>query len=278
MRIAIISKGRSTTLTTPFFFDHYKNSVVVITNPEELAEYQANPRLAGYQLTAANVTGLIPCRNWVLDNIGEEGEWLILMDDNLLGFERVKEPEYSMGTAKKKEDYEQAVSGDEFVELILADLNRWEKKGVTLYGTAVIDDWFFRRKKYKFTAFIQHKCCAIKKTGLRYDTRMNIREEYQITAETLLRQGVVVRNEYLFAKRQHFMEGGIGSREERNPGYLHDAKYLISKYPGLFRINNAKKDCLPNTEICIVPTSLKAIHDWRMNLLLNPKKKPSVKE
>jgi len=257
--IIIISKGRSNLITTPQSLGKFSKNVKVLVPQSELADYKANKTLNEITIIPHVETSLLPTRNRSLD-YGEFGDWIILLDDNLLGWTKVVRGE------------EVKITGEEFICLMRDDLHTCDANDIWLYGTATNSNLMFRRSRYKTSCFVQTKCCAIKKSTYRFDERLYIREEFDMTASHLFNDGRLLRNDHLFAKRKHYMEGGIGSRKEREARYIKDAKFLMKKYPDLLKYVS-KKDHAPYSEINIRITTERGIRKWRKGILRTPQGK-----
>lgn len=271
MDIYCISHNRADIISSHLFFDLAKHNFnLVVRTEEEKEKYLQNETLKNVIFHVSNADpGNVPAHDWKWKNLVPEGRWVLCMDDNILGFQSAKEPFYSKGLgADTPREYED-ISGEDFILKIEDSIKYADSIGSNIVGTAVVDNPFFRKVKYKKVGFIQHKCFAIKKTPkVNYDLNVKIREEYDMTGQQLLHHGFALRNEYLWCKRKHFMKGGIGSYDQRLPGYLHDTRYLMKKYPGLFRVNS-KKDVPEGAEIVVRLTDLNQVEKWRMMMRRN---------
>jgi len=87
-------------------------------------------------------------------------------------------------------------------------------------------------------------------------------DDYAYTAENLKHIGKVLINNYLYPKCNHYEKGGIGTYPERVHKKILDCKYLMNKYPKLFRYFK-KNNCHPEAEIVIRLHTEKQIEKWR---------------
>ena len=108
--------------------------------------------------------------------------------------------------------------------------------------------------------YVISKAAYIKYTGHRYDENILAMDDYGYTADCLLRDGAVLINSWIKPVNKHYEEGGIGTYEQRIPKKIKDAKYLMSKFPNLFRYK-IKKGCHPKAEIQIRFTNPKQVND-----------------
>ena len=142
-----------------------------------------------------------------------------------------------------------------------------DRYGIYYCGFAVVDNAYFRVKKYRYVGYVISKLALIKKTPLiDYDLKIQAMDDYGYTAENLKIFGRVLINNYIFPVANHYQIGGIGTYEERKPKKIADAKYLMNKYPGLFRYKK-KVGCDPKAEIQVRFTNPKQVNLWRKNLL-----------
>lgn len=134
-------------------------------------------------------------------------------------------------------------------------------------GTASVDNYFFRLKKFKEVAFIIGKFfCAKRCRDLNYDPQVKTMDDYDFTAAHLLAHGRVLCNSYAYANGKNFQAGGIGTFQERLPDKIADAAYLLEKYPSLFR-RKSRANSHPLAEIQLRYHSTPQIEKWRKSLL-----------
>lgn len=216
--------------------------------------------------------GITNQRNFIMDNLAKKGEWFITLDDNIHGFKRVIDKYYY--TKKKLEvdsseisqsDFNYNINAKEFLDLVYKDIELAEKIGATYGGFATVDNYFFNAKKYKAVGYVISKAAYIKHTGKRYDEKILAMDDYGYTAECLLKEGAVLINNWIKPINKHYEKGGIGTYEERLPKKIQDAKYLMAKYPGLFRYK-MKKGCHPKAEIQVRFTNQNQVNEWRKKM------------
>jgi len=217
--------------------------------------------------------GITNQRNYIMDNLAKKNEWFITLDDNIEGFKRVVDKYYytkkilpvenSMITQK---DFNQKINALEFIELVIEDIKIAESINATYGGFATVDNYWFNNKKYKAVGYVISKAAYIKYTGYRYDENILAMDDYGYTADCLLRDGCVLINSWIKPINKHYESGGIGTYEERLPKKIIDAKYLMSKFPNLFRYK-LKKGCHPKAEIQIRFTNPNQINDWRKKII-----------
>jgi hypothetical protein len=81
---------------------------------------------------------------------------------------------------------------------------------------------------------------------------------------------IITLDEKVHPISKHYQEGGIGTYDERVEKKIADAKYLMLKYPGLFRYK-IKSGCHPKAEIQIRQNNTRQINEWRREMFLKGK-------
>lgn len=280
MKIIIPSKGRPLSISTHKLFEgqDYK---IVVHNEQEASMYADNPSIPEDKLVVANVPfGVSFIRQWIIDNLIKEGEWFLTADDNIQHFTAVEKSRYDQEelTLETEPDLDEAselaeifmqkIDNDRFWEVVNDTVTKAEKTGAEYCGFAVVDNYYFRNKKWREVGYVISKLALIKKSDIGYDPQIIATDDYGFTAEQLLQRGKVLINNFLFPVAKHYEAGGIGTYEERTPMKIADCKYLMKKYPQLFRYKK-KKGCHPLAEIQVRFTDLTQVEKWRNWLTKN---------
>jgi hypothetical protein len=274
MKIYIPSKGRATTITTHTLFKNYDYTVVV-ANEEEYTAY-SNTIGIEHLVNAHIPYGVAYVRQWILDQV-PQGEWFLMLDDNVSSFTALPEPEYTREEldphimSKETQDtfkklFETEITTEQFLEICSQMIEKANIIGAHLCGFATVDNWYFRNKKWREVGYVITKMALVKKSHLTYDTAFTAMDDYYFTAENLLHFGKVLINNYVYRNATHYQDGGIGPYKEREPRKIADAELLMQRYPGLFRYKN-KVGCHPKAEVQIRFTSLKQVAKWRAAML-----------
>lgn len=271
MKIFINSYNRPEMISTPMLLDEcgvdYK---IVLHNKDEYDRYVLNPKIRKETLFVADQpVGMAGIRNWVLENLVKEGEWYVILDDNITEFQSVPEPEYSeiaLDVKGRPEYYkklfENKVDAKRMIEVFEDSIKTAEKTGAKLIGFGSNLNFFFRSKKYREVGYVIGKTQIIKKTHLRYDLNVSAMDDYLWTAQNLETFGKVLVNNYFVAVKKHYAQGGIGVYEDRLPAKLRETAYLMDRFPGLYRYK-LKAGCHPKAEVQLRFTSLKQVEMWR---------------
>lgn len=181
----------------------------------------------------------------------KEGEWYIKADDNIRAF--IGDDGNALSNARAWQEINEAI-------------NEAEKRGAKLVGFAPVDNPFFRKTKYRDVGYCIGKMYAEKRTAeIAPEGIVRVMDDYERTAQHLLRYGKVLVSNALHSKSKHYEKGGIGTYEDRLPAKLKDAGYLTTKYPDLFRFK-AKRNCETKAELQVRFTSTTQVDQWRLQM------------
>lgn len=245
MKIIIPSKGRAGTISTHLLFEGtgYDYTIVLHTEEERQA-YLKNPTIRKETLIVSNAPFNISAqRQWILEQLIEEGEWFLTMDDNVDGFQGYPQPFYDLGRIDvDKRKYSKDIAAlcrrpmhvMDFLKYCEEMIEYAEEIKTGYCGFAVNDNYFFRTKKYSLVAYICSKVALIKKCGVQYDLMIKAMDDYSFTARNLRKFGKVLKNNFIYPVAQHYESGGIGTYKDRLPKKLSDAELLMKQFPGLF--------------------------------------------
>lgn len=145
------------------------------------------------------------------------------------------------------------------------DIETADRYGIHYGGFATVSNYFFNSKKYRLVGYVISKAAYIKYDSTGYDKNIKAMDDYGFTASSLLKDGAVLINSWIKSINKHYEPGGIGTYDQRVERKIHDAAYLMSKYPGLFRYK-VKKGCHPKAEIQVRFTSTDQVKKWRREL------------
>jgi len=269
MRIIIPSYHRAKTISSHKLFEKYDYTIFVHTEEERSEYLQANPDISPEKLVTTNApAGVANQRQWIQDNFLKKDEWFISLDDNIQEIHAVPEPHYFADELPVKTDksmkalFETVCSPERFIEICEELAQKGEKEGAYNIGFGTTPNFFFRAKKYRYVGYVISKACVRKNVGTPFALDAQSMEDYAYTAETLLRYGKVIVNNFVFPVAKHYEKGGIGTYEERLPRKIRDSETLMQRYPMLFR-HPKKTGTDPLGELAIRFTSLKQVEKWR---------------
>lgn len=273
--IYIPSYNRATTIKTPAYLDASNVPYKVLLHSEQCkADYLAAGLVREKDIIVTGEPfGITNQRNWIINNLAEKGEWYISMDDNISGFKRFDNFIYfgpynevdveSPGITQR--NFNCPVDAEELMSIYDDDINHAETIGSEYVGFATVDNYYFNSKRYKQVGYVISKAVAVKYTGLLYDKNLEAMEDFGFCAEQLLKNGKVLINSWVMPIAGHYEKGGIGTYQERTPRKIIDCKYLMQKYPDLFRYK-VKKDCHPEAELQIRFNNIKQVKEWQQKM------------
>jgi DNA repair photolyase len=274
-RILIASRGRAETITTHRLF-RGQDVYIVVQNEADLAAYEANPDLAGCSIIQTEEdAGLGYTRQWAMDNIAEEGEWVIHCDDNIDSIQAVHEDYYQNERLPVddgrsdfwREIYEQDCAPNRFLgQIVQETIDYAEFEGAHYAAFGNTGNFFFRGRKWSLVGHCWVTLSLVKvERDVRFDPAIRTMDDYQFTAEQLLRHGAVVINKYAHAKKRRYQSGGLGTLSKRLEQKLKDIAKMEHDYPGLFRrVDRANSE--PGAEIRVRFTSREQVERWRAEL------------
>lgn len=241
--------------TYKFFSRDYRQNIILLVEESQYKEYEALDTgcvIVSMPKKEMRANWNMWAHDWKWNNVMEAGERYIFMDDNILWFTRFDDSVYLWAEVAGR-SAEIEITWEEFVEKMKEDIAFASRLWLNMTWTANINNPYFRKNKYSTSVMCQHKCCAVRKVDeYGYDLWVRIREEYDMSAYHIVRDWGVLRNNFLFAKRKHFMKWWIGNYEQRLDWYRSDFDYLRKKYPWMIKANNTKSWVkYRNTEIKI---------------------------
>lgn len=271
IKVFIPSKGRAQTIRTHKLLNDKFDYRILVHSEADRLEYLKNPSIDVSKIIATGIEyNLSKQRNWIFDNVGKE-EWFVTMDDNIDKFTSINLEAYdSQVIDVEKEDsremFENELNADQLYDLILQDIDKMRRNGIKYGGYAVLDNYYFRAKKYRYVGYVISKVAIYQECGLRFDEKAIAMDDYNYTAENLLKVGKVLINNFIFPVAKHYEQGGLGTYEERLERKIKGCTYLMRKYPGLFRYK-AKSGCHPKAEIQVRFTNLSQVNKWRKEVI-----------
>lgn len=271
MKVIIPSWARPTTIRTHKLLPEGTDYKIVVHSKEVAKWYAQNPSIDPKRIVINGLPyGNALARNWILDNLVEEGEWFIMADDNIDGFWIVHESYYgnadidtsTFNSAFWRALFDRDASWETFARRAEEDRAEAERRGARLVGYATNDNHYFRAKKYRDVGYVSTKICLIKKDHLRCDDRLMSKVDFEFTAAHLKEHGRVLINNFIFPRARHFEPGGIGTVKERTPSNVFGCNLLMEKYPGMFAY--ATKSGRQNrSEVKFTFTDVDQVDAWR---------------
>lgn len=270
MKIFIPSYNRADNIKTHLLFkntnyDYY----IVLHNKDQYNQYIKNKTIDKSRLIISNQPlGISNQRNYILNELVKKDEWFIMMDDNINYFTAVDKSLYNKDRLDVKNDkslkplYNKKITINYLFKLIDQDIEKMKKEKIYYAGFAVVPNFYFREKKYRYVGYVISKAAIYKKTDILFNKNISVMDDYYYTAENLKRFGKVLINNYIFPIAGHYEKGGIGKYNDRVKYKIEDCKYLINKYPGLFRYKK-KNSCDPKAELQVNFTNIDQVDIWK---------------
>jgi len=261
MKIIIPSKGRSQTIKTHLLFKN-KDYYIIVHNDSEKDEYLKNKTIDPERIIVSNQPlGISYQRQWILDNLIKDNEWFITADDNI---ERITGL-IGLKIQPTRKDFSKELTTEQFIGICNEMIAISNINNISYCGFAVVDNYFFRLKKYRYAGYVISKLALIKKTGINYDSSILAMDDYGYTAENLLKYGKVLINNFVFPVAKHYQDGGIGNYQERLSKKIKDCVYLMNKYPELFRYKS-KVGCDAKAELQVRFTTTNQVRQWQKEI------------
>jgi hypothetical protein len=261
VKLFIPSHGRAATVRTHIYANGFFDYWIVLHSEEEARWYRKNKSIDPARIVVSGMPlGLGGQRNWILENLVEDGEWFGMFDDNIDGFSGVtgelyNDPKHDVDTFTGpfwRKIYSASVSPYQLSKICEESIQMATTIGARLVGFSVTDNYYFRRKKWQAYGYVSTKAAIIQKTRLRFDPFFKAKDDHDFTAANLTEYGKVLINNYVFPLAGHFEPGGIGNKATRMELCVKESARLVEKYPDLWRLRD-KKSMAPKAEVVLLP-------------------------
>ena len=245
MKIFITSYNRPEKHSTYFYLKKNGLNPKLVVYEEFAAAYSKNVPVEDIIVSGSyqKLNNLAKHRNWIIDNLVEEGEWHIQMSDDATEFFILDEKYYNQEKIDVKKEakffkdlYFTKFDFANFDKIVNELVEKAEKNRVRYAGWAITKNHFYRDRKWNLSGLIDGRFVLIKKSKLRWDENVSTVDDYQFSAENALQFGKVLRNNYFLPEFVRYGDGGVGSEKERFEKKKADLNYLIEKYPLFFAI------------------------------------------
>jgi|TARA_Y100000310_G_scaffold84459_1_gene81329 hypothetical protein len=267
MRTIIPSYNRHETIRTHKLFPP-DSTTIVLSNQEQFDLYSKNDSLEGYNIVVSGIVGnLAKKRQWILDNLVEEDEWITMADDNIRKYRCISMPWYDMPELDEEGITKEVdISSAQGLAVFAETLHEADKRGAKFCGFRSNSNPFFGRRKWSDVSYISTKLCLIKKDSrIKFDPEFPMRDEVLFTAEHLKLFGRVLVNKYLFPGAPHYEKGGLGSLDSRLQRRREECLKLMDKYPNLFRWKK-NKSTPEGSDIQLRLHSVKQVEQWKQQM------------
>jgi len=181
------------------FTHKFISCVQYVVAESEAEEYRKN-NLNVWAIPDSAQGNLCRARNYILDN--SEDKQIIIIDDDLTGFGRYEKQE------------SKRLNEDEFIEFCEHGFILAEDLGVKFWGVNLLQDKGAYREytPLSFTAYIGGPFQAFNNLDLRYDEKLPLKEDYDLSLQVLNKYRKTMRfNAYHYLAKQHTNEGGCAT-------------------------------------------------------------------
>lgn len=276
MKIFIPSYSRQESISTHKIFENHSVSndiKIILHDNEQKKKYLKNPTMRPEWIIVSDQSHQISYqRQFIKDNLVDEDEWFIMMADNIKYFAGIHGDEYNADKLEFTYDeawrkrYNQPSTAEETMFYFNDLLSRCKETGAYLGGFANHDNYFYKKTKWKKHSFVCGKAFIACNDKIEYDHNILTMDDYGYTAENLLTYGKVCVNNFVFPVAKHYQAGGIGTFKQRVNRKIIDCKYLMEKYPELFRYS-VRKNSQEKAEIVVRLNKESQINKWRENMV-----------
>jgi len=237
MKTFIFTYDRFDAIATSIYLKDHPHYVLCHT--EDSAEkFRKAGRIHGELIATGQPKGLSNNRNYALDMMAD-GEWACFWVDDLqsvsvLPEQRKYGEDLNIDSSNQpmfRELFKTDCPAEKFFEVCKETIELAEKKGFALCGFSLTDNPLFRSKHYSYWSLADGRCWLIKKTKLRFDTKVQLIDDTCFTALNLKEFGGVVVNNWLLPKCERYTAGAFGTIKERMEQKKSECKYLVDTYP-----------------------------------------------
>lgn len=221
---------------------------IFVADSSEEKEYKEKLLPGTYGKLIVGKPGLSNARNFISDYF-PVGQKIVNIDDDIRGFVKWS------ATAHRNE-----VDLKDLVEVIERGFKECERSGATLWGLAAVANGFFMNPtvstKLKYIIGSFWGCVNPGTSGPKgIKITLEDKEDFQRSILFRIRDGVVVRLNWISPKSAYFKEPG-GMQEDRTRKRIEDsARWLVNTYPEYAVLNTRKKSGIIDVRLREPPKS-----------------------
>lgn len=241
MNVFVFASDRYDSMTTSLMLENEDIEHTVLVHTEEQREgFLAGGTAREHRIVVTGQpAGLAHNRNAALD-LMNDGEWAVFLVDDLKsvseleGYDSMYEEVLDITTENQGEyakRFKNPISMRQFITRCEQGSRYCDRIGSHLLGFAGVDNALFRRKKWGQNILADGRAWAVRKSHLRFDTNVQTMDDYCWCAINMREFGVVVVNQWVLPDCKRYTAGGCGTKEERMPRKIKEAKYLVETYP-----------------------------------------------
>lgn len=243
MRVFVFGYNRYDSMTTSTMFEAEGIDHTVLVHTQEAAErfIQHGTAKENRLLVTGNPRGLANQRNTALEMM-EDGEWALFMVDDLKevselrNYDRTTAPSLPINEKTQKhygERFKNPITMTQYMKRANELVKKCETHNAHLGGFCGINNPLYRARHWSFNVLADGRAWVVRKTHLRFDTRVQLIDDLCWTALNIKHFGLVIVNQWVLPDCKRYSAGAFGSIEERLPQKMEEAKYLVETYPDL---------------------------------------------
>jgi hypothetical protein len=249
MKIYMVTRGDLNRITTPELLKRHGLDFTIVTHDEKIADVLSEKYEVPAVFTGAEpgVHAHAANRNFIIQNLVGEGQWYVGVDDNITEIYRPPPDIYNVyDTVEQDPKYRKLFMTplpggslmDELDQLRLA----CEEFDTVYGGFGYVDNYFFRRNKWRVNGYVKSKLFVACNDGRRWDwdPGLGIMLDHAKTYDTIARYGRTIVNQWIYPDHPRFQPGGLGSHMERMPHRLKTMEVFKRVFKGLVKINEGE--------------------------------------
>jgi len=260
VKVFVFGYDRYDTMTTSKMLtaESIDHTVLVHTHDARHRFIECGTVQADQCIATGNPKGLSYQRNAALEMMRDD-EWaLFLVDDlkqvsELRNYDKVTTASLPITETNQRhyaQRFDNPVSLTHFVHRAQQLSQRCDTHHARLGGFCNIDNPLFRRRHWSYNVLADGRALVVRKTHLRFDTKVQTIDDYAFTALNIRHFGTVVVNQWILPDCKRYSAGGYGSLNDRMEQKLADAKYLVDQFPDIIAYRQKPKHPL-NSHIVI---------------------------
>ena len=241
MKVFVFASDRYESMTTSLMLENedIEHTVLVHTKEQKDGFVAGGTAEERRIVVTGEPAGLAYNRNAALEMM-DDGEWAVFLVDDLKsvseleGYDSTYEEKLDITTDNQKEyirRFKNPVSMRQFIMRCEQGSRYCERIGSRLLGFAGVDNAIYRRNKWGMNMLADGRAWSVQKSHLRFDTNVQLMDDYCWCAINMREFGVVVVNQWILPDCKRYTPGGCGTKEERMPRKIVEAKYLVDTYP-----------------------------------------------
>jgi len=273
VKVYVFCYDRYTTATTPRMLENAGLEYTVLFHTQEQHDRHVEGGTVepGRGVVTGERPGLAVNRNWVLENMMDDGEWCLQLVDDMVNVTGLTGDDYAGTTVpitvKNSTEWgrkmRRPVALPLFMERCEETRMTAERHGVRLAGFAAYNNPLFRRKKWARNVFTDGRAWIMQKCDMRLDEKSDPVDDYCWTAQNIEALTGTLVNQWTLPLFQRYTPGGLGTASERMALRLETNAYLVERFPGL--LVYAKKKGVPEGgHVRIKPMTPERLAEYRI--------------